>query len=532
MTPGRLDAILGAALPQRRRDPRPDAELLARFLDHRDEAAFEALLVRHTPAVRAACRGWLRSAADIDDATQATFLVLVQRARSIRERDLLGRWLYRVAVNVARRLRRQRPAGALPEDVPGREPPADDGLRDLLDEEVARLPEKYRLPVQLCYAAGLTTAEAAQRLGWPRGTVLTRLAWARQRLRKGLARRGVAPACLAGLVPKGPPAVSEPWVRATARAARNVLAGAAPAGAGVSARVASLTEGVVRAMTVDRMKYVALAALVAVGLAGFGLHHWASASADPGAGGRPPAAEADPRGPLPLRRTAAKDHEPEAPPAAAEGKEGKPAEGRPGPAGRRREAVIRLPVGTFVKEVEAQPYGFGRLTWTYEDERVIGLIEGSVMGFEFELATEAEYSLSSHGTIYGLLTSVRLNHLRLPDSNEFEQLKPFAGLWAAAEPLVNEVTTDLPFSYQFRVQGDRLVISNFRMLLAGPNPLGKLGGLAGQGNEAFAVLAYFQALGTAIEGTYTAGDLREKPAPGKRPLFPKSRAPGDARKGK
>jgi hypothetical protein len=92
------------------------------------------------------------------------------------------------------------------------------------------------------------------------------------------------------------------------------------------------------------------------------------------------------------------------------------------------------------------------------------------------------------------------------------------------------VLLDLPFSYRFRVQGDRLVLSNFRILLAGPNPLGKLGGLLGAGggsNDAFAALAAFQALGTALEGTYTAADAKERPAPGRRPLFmgPRSRPP-------
>src|SRR6266851_305480 len=119
MPPARLESILGATLRFLRWDPRSDAELLSRFLDYRDETAFEALLVRHTPAVRAACRGWLRSAADVDDAAQATFLVLVQRAGSIRNRAALGRWLYGVAANVARRLRQQRTASCpLPEDVP------------------------------------------------------------------------------------------------------------------------------------------------------------------------------------------------------------------------------------------------------------------------------------------------------------------------------------------------------------------------------------------------------------------------------
>lgn len=169
-------------------DPRPDAELLARFLDEGDETAFEALLVRHSAGVRSACRSWLRCAADIDDDAQATFLVLVQHGRSIRDRAAVGRWLYHVAAKVARRLRQRQTSCPLPAEVPGRETAAADDLRDLLADEVARLPEKCRLPVQLCYAAGLTTAEAAQRLGWPKGTVLTRLAWARQHLQKNSLR--------------------------------------------------------------------------------------------------------------------------------------------------------------------------------------------------------------------------------------------------------------------------------------------------------------------------------------------------------
>jgi RNA polymerase sigma factor (sigma-70 family) len=527
MPHARIDSMLGAALTLLRRDPRSDAELLGRFLDEGDETAFEVLLVRHTPAVRAACRGWLRSTADIDDAAQTTFLVLVQRAGSIRNRAVVGRWLYRVAANVARRLRRQqRTSFPLPEDVPGRGPAAPDDLRDLLAEEVARLPEKYRLPVQLCYSTGLTTAEAAQRLGWPKGTVLTRLAWARKRLQKSLMRRGVSPAILVGLVGPHALAVNEQWVRLTARAAKGILAGESPAKTGVSLRTVSLTEGVVRAMMWERLKYLILAALVAVGLAGYGVRQWVLAGGGPENG--------------PIRVVeggglqAANNKESANPTGALIGHSATKAdEAQPGATGRRREAVIRLPVGTFVKEVDAAPYGSGRLTWTYEEERVVGLIEGSVMGGEFELATEAEYSLSSNGTIYGLLTSVRLNHVRLPDTKELADLKPYVGLWSAVEPLFNEVMTDLPFSYQFRVQGDRLIISNFRILLAGPNPLGKLGGLVAKdhGNDgAFVVLAYFQALGTALEGTYTAADAREKSAPNRRPLFLKPRGQGDARK--
>jgi hypothetical protein len=167
------------------------------------------------------------------------------------------------------------------------------------------------------------------------------------------------------------------------------------------------------------------------------------------------------------------------------------------------------------------------VVWTYEDDRVIGSIEGSVMGFEFALSTEAEISLSSSGTIYGILTSVRLTQVKIPSGEDYAPFKPFLGLWPAIEPLVNEVCVDMPFSYHCRVQNDRIVISNFRILLAGPNPLGKLGGLAaaekGNGNEMFAGLAYFQALGTALEGTYRLGDASEKSPPKGQLGAPKTR---------
>jgi hypothetical protein len=260
----------------------------------------------------------------------------------------------------------------------------------------------------------------------------------------------------------------------------------------------------------NKLKYVAGAVLVTVGLTGFGISQWVAAS----------------NGPKDLlwveeeeARTVKPVPETKEPPRADEI--------RPVATSRRREAVIRLPLGTFVKEVDAAPYGHGRLTWTYEEDRVLGLMEGSVLGGEFELATEAEISLSSNGTVYGLITGVRLNHLRLPDGEEFAKLKPFEGLWSAVEPLVNEALMDLPFSYQFRVQGDRLIISNCRVLLAGPNPLGKLGGLT-TGDPVLAVLTYFQALGTAVEGTYMVPDGKEKLRPKKLPLL-KSRSPTDGK---
>jgi RNA polymerase sigma factor (sigma-70 family) len=509
-----LHLILNSAYGHNRSDARSDAELLTSYLEHHDDAAFEVLLLRHTPAVRVTCRGWLRIAADIDDAAQATFLVMVERARTIRDRAALGHWLCRVAANVARSSRRrQKEAAPLPKDLAGRTP-ADDGLRDLLAEEVGRLPEKYRMPVQLCYGVGLTTDEAAQRLGWPRGTVLTRLAWARKRLQKNLKRHGISavvPSMLAVST-----SVGGQWVRVTVLAAKAVRAGQSPILVGVSERTCSIVNGVIRTMIWEKVKYPACVAFLAVGLLGFGLAQWATAT--DGKSGKDP--EKQPM-------AAVNGKEPGSPMAVAGGNEpAKPEEAKPQAKARRSEAVIRLPSGTFVKEVEAEPYGGGRVTWNYEDDRVFGLIEGSVMGFEFALTTEAEISLSSHGTVYGVLTSVRLNQLKVPNGEEFAQLKPFVGLWPVIEPLVNEVCVDLPFSYQCRVQNDRIVISNFRILLAGPNPLGKLGGLAagkGDGNEMLVGLAYFQALGTALEGTYRAGEAKEKFTPKGQMGLPKAR---------
>jgi RNA polymerase sigma factor (sigma-70 family) len=511
MPPNRLDTVLRAALSRGPAKLRSDAELLARFVDSRDQTAFEVLIERHMPGVRAACRGWLRSAADIDDAAQATFLILVQRAGSIREQAALGGWLYRVATNVARRLRRsKKDSQPLPDDVPGGEPAQPDDSLELLAAEVARLPEKYRLPVQLCYFGGLTTAEASDRLGCPKGTVLTRLAWARERLKKSLAGRGLS-ATLPGAALQ---AVGRQWMDSTVRAGLGLLAGSSPALVGVSRQTVSLIEGVIRNMVWNKAKYVLLVVALALGGSGFGLHHWVTASDDSRVGRQSQRQEGREAAPKAVAADLGEDKADQ-----QEKKAKAPAEARPG---RRREAVIRLPLGTFVKDVEAAPYGSGRITWTYEEDRVLGRIEVSVMGVEVELSTEAEFSLSSNGAIYGLLTGVKLEHVRLPAGEEFAELQPFLGLWSAVEPLFSEMLLDLPFSYRFRLQGDRLVITNFRMLLAGPNPLGKAGGLvAGEGG---AVLIGFQALGTAFEGTYAMDDGKEKPAPVRSKIFLK---PGD-----
>src|SRR4029450_7467191 len=133
---------------------------------------------------------------DADDAFQATFLVLVRRAEAVRAQAAVGGGLYRVAYRVARELRDQR-GRRVPHPEPlAMTPPPDPpvpsaDLAAAINEEIAKLPEKYRVPVQLCYVAGVGTSEAGRRLGSAKGTLLTRLAWARKRLRTNLARRGI-----------------------------------------------------------------------------------------------------------------------------------------------------------------------------------------------------------------------------------------------------------------------------------------------------------------------------------------------------
>ena len=184
------------------------AGLLARFIARRDEAAFAAILTQHGPMVLATCRRILPNAADADDAFQATFLVLARQAGSIADPDRLAPWLHNVARRAAARSRtlaarrvrveagRAIPAVAAP-------PPAADAfeLRSIFDDELARLPAKYRDPLVLCYLEGLTHDEAAARLACPVGTVRSRLATGRDRLRSRLARRGFAPGALAILSP-------------------------------------------------------------------------------------------------------------------------------------------------------------------------------------------------------------------------------------------------------------------------------------------------------------------------------------------
>jgi len=288
----------------------PDAQLLERFVAEHDEAAFEVLLWRHGPMVLGVCRRLLRQAHDVEDAFQATFLALVQKAASLRKREAVASWLYKIAYRVALRLQAggAKQAAQQQRDVEGlagadRDELTWQDLRPVLDEEVSRLPARYRVPFILCHVEGRTHAQAARELGCPAGTVSYRLAWARQRLRTRLARRGVtlsAGLLTAAFFQKAASAVPPGLAGSTVKAAMLYAGGAAAAG-GISATAAALSAGVLRAMLMTKLK-TAAALVLALSLVGVGIytgtHRLSAADQEESRSDRPTkaaAAAADPR---------------------------------------------------------------------------------------------------------------------------------------------------------------------------------------------------------------------------------------------
>jgi RNA polymerase sigma factor (sigma-70 family) len=259
-----------------------DAELLARFVAARDETAFEVLVWRHSALVLSLCRRILGQEQDAEDAFQATFLTLARRAGSISSGQALGSWLYKVAYRIALAARRQsivriaaeqrlrrRPCWQAPDDG------ADRDLQALLDEEIQRLPEKYRSAILLCYFEGKTNEAAAAEIGCPKGTLLSRLARARNRLRRRLTVRGVeAPSLLVpGFGGMWRAAVPRELLKATCNAALAKETWNSSAGP-VSARVLTLAQGAMRTMLWTKLRFAM--SVVTVGILGVGSAGWAA----------------------------------------------------------------------------------------------------------------------------------------------------------------------------------------------------------------------------------------------------------------
>jgi HlyD family secretion protein len=248
-----------------------DGQLLERFATDRGESAelaFAVLVERHGPMVLRVCRGVLADPHDTQDAFQATFLVLVRKARALWVRDSLGPWLHQVAYRTAscarstdaRRRRLERRAAISVEAA--RVEPVDE-LERVLHEEIDRLPDRYRAPVVLCDLEGRTHEQVARHLGWPVGTVKSRLSRGRERLRDRLLRRGLTPD--AGLIAStlsfdsSMASISTALVDSTAGAATRFLTVQSI----VRGSAASLAQGVLRSMTMTRWLKAASVLLVA-----------------------------------------------------------------------------------------------------------------------------------------------------------------------------------------------------------------------------------------------------------------------------
>jgi RNA polymerase sigma factor (sigma-70 family) len=255
---------------------RTDGQLLHAFAAHNDHSAFAALVRRHGPLVMGVCRQVLRHTQDAEDVFQATFLVLARKAASIRKSEALVSWLhgvaYRMAMNAKRNAARRRQHESRAKTVSPANPSwevAWHEVQTLLNEEIQRLPEKYRAPFLLCCVENQSRAEAARQLGLKEGTVWSRLSQARKQLQERLARRGVTLSAVLGAaaVSKsvGTAAVPDLLVETTARAAALYAAGQTAAGGLISAEVAALVKGVTQTMLVTKLK-IATALLLATTL--------------------------------------------------------------------------------------------------------------------------------------------------------------------------------------------------------------------------------------------------------------------------
>lgn len=470
-----------AALPRdRAANFAADADLLTRFLISHDEAAFGSLVDRHMPAVRAVCRSVLRDPNDAEDATQATFLVLVRRADAVRNRLAIGGWLCRVAWRTANRLREMN-ARRVSRQVPDFDPdlvaakaPAPHDRSEIaaaLNEEIHRLPEQYRIAVLTCYEAGTPTAEAAIRLGWPKGTLLTRLAWARKRLRDRLAKRGLS---LSG----GFAAI---FATRTGTASGAILAGRIVASAAaiasgdptanelVSERVSSLMEGVVRAMVGTKIKLIVGIGFLAIALLGLGLGRMTAGPAD--AADKklvtgvvaPPAKAAEPRDAVPAKPPTPDLDLPKVEFA---------------PAGPGNDLVVRRPLGSFTREVAP----FGKATFTFTENRLHIQATVNIEKVNMTVSLDADYSMNRESVVYGVINGADITG---------------AGEVGAAVGPYAAIANDLPFSFRVRVEDDAITIKDLKVGMLGSPLLAEVFGKGADVKE-------MQIVASMIGGKYKA----------------------------
>jgi len=294
-----------------------DGQLLLCFLNEGEDAAFEILLRRHGRMVLGVCQRILKNSSDAEDAFQATFLVLLRKADSLLDRQTIGNWLYGVAHHVAlkaraaagkRRLKERQAAEARAAELPVEEILWQE-WRPLLDQEVQRLPPKYRNLIILCDLEQKSYKEAATLTGCSAGTVAGRLSRARQLLARRLTRYGVqlSVVSLAALLAQNGAAASLPTsLVADAMNAATAATGRAAVAGAISSPVAALTNGVLQAMWMTQLKQLLAVLVLAAGISASALLYQAIA-AEP-AQTQANAVDDDPSGPRAVIARAIKAH--------------------------------------------------------------------------------------------------------------------------------------------------------------------------------------------------------------------------------
>ncbi|MGL6076889.1 MAG: sigma-70 family RNA polymerase sigma factor [Fimbriiglobus sp.] len=305
-------------------DTPTDGELLSQFLSLRDETSIAVLVERHAPMVWGVCSRILRHPQDAEDAFQATFLVLIQKAETVQPREMLAHWLYGVAQKTALRLKasaakrgwREGQRSQLPEAITA-EAPHDDSL-SLLDEEMGRLPTRFRNLIVLCDLEGRTRTEVARQLGCPEGTVASRLSRARDMLAKRLTRRGLVmtSATLSTVLSQAAMSASVPTSTLTSTINVATLLTAGNAAGLISGPVAMLTQGVLQTMMLKKIltttfAVLALSAAVITGgslaLGQIGTKPKPESTTEPPSTLKPPRFVSDPTTPVPVPGPAASD---------------------------------------------------------------------------------------------------------------------------------------------------------------------------------------------------------------------------------
>jgi RNA polymerase sigma factor (sigma-70 family) len=478
-----------------------DDVLLRRFLDRQDQSAFELILWRHGGRVLRLCQGILHDAQEAEDAFQATFLVLARKAGSVLSHGSVGSWLHKVAYRIALRARQAR--SRIPQDdllaafatTSGSESQAEGReLRAVVEDELFKLPEKFRAVVALCYLGGLSTVQAAEQLGCPRGTILSRLATARRLLRKRLTRRGfaVSAGVLAMVATRSPVQASPTTVliNATCHAARlaaggtTTVRGLAPH---ASARAVEFMEGTMNVMLLAKVKW--LAALAVLVLLSAGVGAWMQKPAP----GQPPTgldivtrAKAEPQSEKP-RSTAVPDTitltgEQITVTGRAELRQPPPLDPSQAPTVPANSVVITRPAGEWERVIDAGPVT-GTLNMRFEatnkmyftlrvktDSTLTAMLAEEIgkmpaLGnLEVGIKLCAEYNMASDGLLYGIFTGCEIEAESLKKLNLPGEQGLFLRAGLAAAEAAGGLFIDQPFSLRFRQDGNSLTMKDLKFL--------------------------------------------------------------------